>query len=248
VLTAATGLLALSWLDDRRGLPAGLRFAVHFAAAVLGVAVLPADHLLFQGLLPLWADRMVAVPMLVWFINLYNFMDGIDGITGVETLSIGLGLTLLSGGAPWPAAIAGAGLGFLAWNWHPARIFLGDSGSVPLGYLLGWLLLDTAGQGQWAAALILPAYYLADATITLGRRAWRGETLWQAHREHFYQRAVRGGWRHSTVAALVLAANTGLIALALPAATHPVAMLATAIVMVTAVLTLFAWIGRRAPR
>jgi UDP-N-acetylmuramyl pentapeptide phosphotransferase/UDP-N-acetylglucosamine-1-phosphate transferase len=110
----------------------------------------------------------------VWFLNLFNFMDGIDGIDASEAAAIGLGLMLVADADPSIAApaavIAAAALGFLVWNWAPARIFLGDVGSVPLGYLLGFLLYELALRGSWQAALILPAYFLADATLTLLRR------------------------------------------------------------------------------
>ncbi|MDH3702467.1 MAG: glycosyl transferase, partial [Alphaproteobacteria bacterium] len=131
-----------------------------------------------------------------------------------------------------------AALGFLRFNWHPARIFLGDVGSVPLGYLLGWLLLQAAAAGYWAPALILPLYYLADATITLLRRAARREKVWQAHREHFYQRAVQNGRSHARVSLAVLAANVVLAALALVAVAQPVIALAAA---ATTVALLLAW-------
>ena len=94
------------------------------------------------------------------------------------------------------------------WNWAPARIFLGDVGSVPLGYLLGFLLLEPAARGAWKVALILPLYFLADATITLLRRLVRGERVWQAHREHFYQRAVQRGLGHAAVVRRVIAADS----------------------------------------
>ncbi len=113
-----------------------------------------------------------------------------------------------------PALLAAATLGFLVWNWAPAKLFLGDVGSVALGYLLGWLLLGAAVDGDWAAALILPLYYLAVATITLVRRGARGAKVWRAHREHFYQRAVHGGSSHGRVAIQVLACNAVLIACA----------------------------------
>ena len=108
---------------------------------------------------------------------------------------------------------AAAALGFLRWNWHPARIFLGDVGSVPLGFLLGWLLLSLAASGHPVPALILPMYFLADATITLVRRAARGEKIWEAHREHFYQLAVQSGLRHDQVSGIIMIANIFLIAL-----------------------------------
>ena len=243
-MLGAAGLLALSWRDDRGHLPAGLRLCLHLAAGGLGLAGLGHDQLVFQGLLSWPADRLAALLAWVWFTNLYNFMDGIDGITGVETAAIGLGLALLPGfaGAPQAVAVAAAGLGFLAWNWHPARIFLGDAGSVPLGYLLGWLLLSAAADGHWAAALILPAYYLADATLTLAARAWRRERVWQAHRRHFYQRAVSGGASHARVAGLILAADLPLMVLALAAEGDPWTALAAAAAVVAGLLAILrAW-------
>ncbi len=251
VLGGAAVLLALSWRDDRRSLPPHLRLAVHVAAAVAGIAGLPAEQAVFQGLLPFWLDRAAAVLAWVWFVNLYNFMDGIDGITGVETAAIGLGLMLVdltagqAAGAPAAAAIAAAGLGFLVWNWHPAKLFLGDSGSVPLGYLLGWLLLSAAAQGQWGAAMILPAYYLADATLTLGKRALKGEKVWQAHRQHFYQRALGGGASHADVVRLILATNILLVLLTLWAGHHPWPAVILAAMVVAALLARFTRMGRR---
>lgn len=254
-LLAAFGLLVLSWFDDKGGLTARLRFGLHLAAVIAGLAALPGDLLIFQGWLPLWADRLIAGLGWVWFLNLYNFMDGIDGITGVESASLGLGLTLLvvlPGLTLLPATLAApalvlaaAALGFLVWNWHPAKLFLGDSGSIPLGYLGGWLLIMVAGQGYLAAALILPLYYLADASITITRRALRREKIWQAHRQHFYQQAVRGGLRHNQASSLIALTNLGLIVCALASTRAPWLALTAAVILVTLLLTLFARIGRK---
>ncbi|HCP00684.1 MAG TPA: glycosyl transferase, partial [Rhodospirillaceae bacterium] len=112
-------------------------------------------------------------------------------------------------------AVAAAASGFLVWNWPPAKIFLGDSGSVPLGYLLGWLLLSLAADGAWQAAIILPLYYLADSTITLFRRIIRGEKFWLAHRDHFYQAAIKRGMSHARVSSIIAVLNLALVALAL---------------------------------
>ncbi|MBL6948997.1 MAG: hypothetical protein ISR51_10020, partial [Rhodospirillales bacterium] len=179
----------------------------------------------FAGLLPGGWDIVAAGLIWVWFINLFNFMDGIDGIAGVETAAIGIGIALVASVAGLSSlyglfgiAAAAAALGFLWWNWHPAKIFLGDVGSVPLGFLLGWLLLELAASGQWAAALILPLYYLGDATITLVRRGLAGKKVWQAHREHFYQQAISRGLSHAAVVRHVLLANLALVALAVAAA------------------------------
>lgn len=138
---------------------------------------------------------------------------------------------------------AAAALGFLRWNWHPARVFLGDVGSVPLGYLLGWLLLELACRGAWAPALILPLYFLADGGLTLLGRIARGKQFWRAHREHFYQRATQGGLGHGHAVASVIALDLVLIGLALWAAeARPWLPLILAGV---AVALLLAYFGRR---
>ncbi|HEX9790431.1 MAG TPA: glycosyltransferase family 4 protein [Kiloniellales bacterium] len=226
VMAGVAVLAVISWLDDVRGsLPVAARLAAQIMAVAVALLSFPDAGLVFQGALPWLFDRLATALLWLWFINLFNFMDGIDGITGVETAALGMGLALvawLAGlAAPqvaMPALLAAAALGFLAWNWAPARIFLGDVGSIPLGFVLGWLLLITAAHGQWLAAAILPLYYLADATITLVRRLLRGEQVWRAHRAHFYQRAVASGATHAAVAAKVLACNLALIGLAVAAA------------------------------
>lgn len=228
-------LAAVSWLDDLRSLPAGLRFAVQVAAVALALWGSGDTILVFAGLLPPLLDHLVVALLWLWFINLFNFMDGIDGIAAVECLAIAGGVALCAafGGLGqdlvfWSASLAAAALGFLRWNWAPARIFLGDVGSIPLGYLLGWLLilLTTKGHGAggpggdayWAAALILPLYYLTDSGWTLLRRLLRGEAPWRSHRQHLYQKAVQRGFSHAAVAARVLVCNVLLIGLALLAA------------------------------
>lgn len=244
--TGATVLLLMSWWDDRHNLPALPRFCIHIGCVIIALAVLPQQALVFQGWLPWWLDRLVVLIGCVWFVNLYNFMDGIDGITGVQTAAIGIGaavIAALTGVAPHLVPLglvcAGAGLGFLVWNWHPARIFLGDSGSVPLGFLLGGMLVQLALGGQLVSALILPLYYLADATLTLGLRAARGEKVWQAHREHFYQRALRGGRTHAQVSMVVLAGNAVLFGWAVLAALgHGTLALAGAVASVAGLLAL----------
>jgi UDP-N-acetylmuramyl pentapeptide phosphotransferase/UDP-N-acetylglucosamine-1-phosphate transferase len=217
---AAIALAAISWIDDLRTLGAMPRLGVQIITAITGVLMLPGP--VFQGFLPLWLDTAVAVVGWIWFVNLFNFMDGIDGISGVEAIGIGGGIALIGflaldsqTGLPWHGmVVAAAATGFLVWNWHPAKIFLGDIGSIPLGYLLGWLLLSLAASGYLQAAIILPLYYLVDATLTLLRRLQRGEKVWQAHREHYYQKAVQNGRSHAQVSAAVALTNIGLVALA----------------------------------
>ena len=223
VLAGLAGLAAVSWLDDRRGLPPGPRLLVQAAAVALGLWAL-GDQPVFQGWLPWGLDRAVAALCWLWFINLFNFMDGIDGLAGSEAVAVAAGLALVavaSGLVPElvrPALVlAGAALGFLVWNWQPARVFMGDVGSVPLGFALGWLLLAAAAAGLWPAAILLPLYFVTDATVTRLRRLADGQRIWQAHREHFYQRAVQGGRSHAGVVGAVVVANLALIGLALGA-------------------------------
>jgi UDP-N-acetylmuramyl pentapeptide phosphotransferase/UDP-N-acetylglucosamine-1-phosphate transferase len=162
----------------------------------------------------------MAVAML-WFINLFNFMDGIDWMTAAETVPVTAGLVVIGSlGALPPSetiiaiALCGAVVGFAPLNRPVAKLFLGDVGSLAIGLLVGWLLLSVAGRGHIAAALLLPLYYVADATLTLLRRIARREPIWLAHRTHFYQRATAG----LTVMAIVgrvFAVNIVLAALAL---------------------------------
>lgn len=248
-LAGIAALAGLSWIDDLRNLSAALRVACHAIIVAIVLAALPAGALVFQGLLPTFADRIAAGLLWIWFINLFNFMDGIDGISGVEALTICLGLFLVAltgaGGLRTESllalALAGTALGFLLWNWHPARVFLGDVGSVPLGFALGWLLLQAAIAGQWAAALILPLYYLADATITLARRAARGAKIWQAHREHFYQQAAALGRDHAAVSRDIAFANIALIALAIGAEHAGTGLKLAALAAALALVALLLW-------
>jgi UDP-N-acetylmuramyl pentapeptide phosphotransferase/UDP-N-acetylglucosamine-1-phosphate transferase len=211
IVLGAVLLAAVSWFDDLRGLSPIVRLLAQAAAVAVGILVLPGPRDLFY---------LAAIGLVwIWWINLFNFMDGIDGLAGTEAAAIGASLLLFAGvgaGADpalrtLAAVVTGAAIGFLVWNWSPARIFLGDIGSVPLGYVLGFLLLDLAARGRWTIAVILPLYFLADATITLVRRLLRGERVWQAHREHFYQHAVRRGLGHAAVVKRVIAADLVLI-------------------------------------
>lgn len=170
----------------------------------------------------------------VWFVNMINFMDGLDWMTVAEVVPVTAGVVIFGaiGAVNWSVtlvalALCGATLGFAPFNRPIARLFLGDVGSLPIGLLLAWLLALLAGGGHLAAALLLPLYYLADATITLLRRLTKGERVTQAHRSHFYQRAVDGGMNIYQVVGAVFAVNVALVGLA-------------AITIVTASVTLHA--------
>lgn len=244
-LLAGIVLLAIiSWFDDKKGVSPRARLSLHLLAASLGTLCFPPQFLLLDGLLPFQIDRVIMIVGWAWFINLYNFMDGIDGLTGVETIAIATGTCLLmtatGNNDPFLSILnlllTGSCLGFLVFNWHPAKIFLGDVGSVPLGYLTGFGLLSLAVGGHLIPALILPLYYLADSGITITRRALRGEKIWQSHRQHFYQVAARGVGRHDRVVFYIITCNIALIGLSLLAISQPLSGLGLAIVVVALLL------------
>lgn len=254
VIACAVLLAAVSWLDDLRGLSPAPRLLAQIVAVALGCAALAPAWTTAPGWLPGPITAGAALVLWVWFANLFNFMDGIDGIAASEAAAIGIGLVLFAAfgighdpaRAVLAAVVAAAALGFLVWNWAPARIFLGDVGSVPVGYLLGYLLLDAAARGFWKLAVILPLYFLADATITLIRRLVRGEAVWRPHRQHFYQVAVQNGRSHAAVVLMVIAADAVLIGLGW-AAENAWGVLAIAPATATVLLLLYGLVapGRR---
>jgi UDP-N-acetylmuramyl pentapeptide phosphotransferase/UDP-N-acetylglucosamine-1-phosphate transferase len=241
----ASLLMIVSWADDRRGLTPITRFAAQSAAVGAVVMVLPGGHSLTGGMLPIVPDRVLTAVIWLWFVNLFNFMDGIDGISGGSAAAMGGGLFLVwpdkSSEAVQGGLIAAAAIGFLVWNWAPAKVFMGDVGSIPIGYLLGYGLIRLAMAGEAVAALIIALYYLADATITLLRRLSRGERVWRAHREHFYQQSVRRGRSHATTATAAIIVQLVLVAFAVMSIGNGVWMLIPAVVMVALLLL---WMAR----
>jgi UDP-N-acetylmuramyl pentapeptide phosphotransferase/UDP-N-acetylglucosamine-1-phosphate transferase len=220
IMVAAILLALVGMVDDIRTLEAMPRLLLQFAAVATVIAALP-DEARIAPLMPFWLERALLLLAGVWFVNLVNFMDGIDWMTVAEVVPITVYLVVIgfNGGLPAYAivvaiALCGAMLGFAPFNQPVARLFLGDVGSLPIGLLVGWLLLLLAGQGYVAAAILLPLYYLADATITLLRRLRAGEKIWEAHRSHFYQRAIDGGFTPREVVAQVFVLNIVLASLA----------------------------------
>jgi len=228
VLSFSAILLALiGAVDDIRGLGPAPRLLMQLLAVGIVVAALPADFSIVPQL-PVTAERALLLLGGVWFVNLVNFMDGIDWMTVAEVVPVTAGAALLGAiGAEPPdgtlvaLALLGATLGFAPFNRPVAKLFLGDVGSLPIGLLLGWIMLVLAGRGHLAAALLLPLYYLADATLTLGRRLARREPVWEAHRTHFYQRATDRGFTVLDVVVRVFVLNVALAGLALVSAIEP---------------------------
>ncbi len=219
-LAAVLGLAIVGVTDDIRPLEALPRLVLQAAAVAVVIAALPAALRVFPSL-PWWLERACLLIAGIWFINLVNFMDGIDWMTVAEMVPMTAALTafgllgaLQPGATVVAAVLGGAMIGFAPFNRPVARLFLGDVGSLPIGLLVGWLLVELAGSGHLTAALLLPLYYLADATLTLLIRLAKREPLMQAHRSHFYQRAVDRGLSVRRVTAWVALTNAVLIALA----------------------------------
>jgi UDP-N-acetylmuramyl pentapeptide phosphotransferase/UDP-N-acetylglucosamine-1-phosphate transferase len=220
VLAAALCLAAVGLIDDLRPIPVVPRLALQLAPVMLLFATLPSQMRIVETI-PISLERALLVLGLLWFINLVNFMDGLDWMTVAEMLPMSGALAAFAfcGEAPSEIlpialALAGALLGFAPFNRPVARLFLGDVGSLPIGFLTGWCLLELASRQHLAAALLLPLYYLADATITLFRRVAAGERFWDAHRSHFYQRATDNGFSVTQVVTEVFLLNLLLAGLA----------------------------------
>ncbi len=235
-------LAGLSFADDRYGLPTSVRFLAHIAAAVWLVAALGTGWNLW-----LWPLAVVAI---VWMTNLYNFMDGSDGLAGGMAL-FGFGtyaLAALLQGHPdlalAGAVIALAALSFLLFNFPPARVFMGDAGSIPLGFLAAGLGLLGMVRGSWPGwfPLLVFAPFVLDASVTLVRRGLRGEKVWHAHKEHYYQRLIRMGWSHRKTALAEYAVMGGSGSIALFGLSVPASMAMGIVALWGAVLVALMWL------
>jgi UDP-N-acetylmuramyl pentapeptide phosphotransferase/UDP-N-acetylglucosamine-1-phosphate transferase len=218
---ATSFIAALGFADDLKPVPVLPRLLLQAIAVGAVVYLAGTCHFRVLPFIPLSIERVLLVLAGLWFVNLVNFMDGLDWITAAEVVPVTATLALLGVRGDLPplaatvaAALCGAMIGFAPFNRPVAKIFLGDVGSLPIGLLLGWSLLQLAGQHHMAAALLLPLYYLADATVTLLRRMMRGESFWVAHRSHFYQRATDNGFTVMQVVSEVFLLNLVLAALA----------------------------------
>jgi Fuc2NAc and GlcNAc transferase len=214
------GLLVatVGYLDDRSGLDPRIRLIAHFFAASLAVvfASLATPHGDGQSFPSDWAGSALAIIGIVWFLNLFNFMDGIDGLASSEAAFVAVAAALLLGPAGLPGGtfwislyVAASAVGFLLWNWPPARIFLGDIGSGFLGYVLAVLALVSA-QNEPANLYVwftLAGVFLVDASVTLVRRLTRRVRVFQAHRTHAYQLLARRWSSHRAVTTSILAIN-----------------------------------------
>jgi UDP-N-acetylmuramyl pentapeptide phosphotransferase/UDP-N-acetylglucosamine-1-phosphate transferase len=249
VLAAAAGLTLLGAIDDACGLSVSSRLTGQFLAALVVVGTLPEELRIASGLIPAGIEDVLLVLGIMWFVNAVNFLDGLDWMTVTQVVPITLGVAALHllGAVPSPVALLalallGATLGFAVFNKHPASIFLGDAGSLPIGLLLAFMLIFVAKANLVAAAL-LSLYTLADATLTLFRRLLAGERVYAAHRMHFYQRAVAGGLTVPQVTARIFGLELLLAALAVAAVlagSPAIDLLFLALGLLATGLTLFA--------
>jgi len=237
LLALVVGGLAVAlvgYMDDRESLPIRARIAVHFLGATWAIYILgglPAIQWGATLLHPGLVGNALAVVSIVWMLNLFNFMDGIDGLAASEAVFVtgaGAGLTCLGGVHSSVTAaslvVAAGSLGFLIWNWPPAKIFMGDVGSGYLGFVIAVLAIAATRQNPAAlwTWLILTALFVVDATVTLVRRLIIGERVYQAHRSHAYQRFARRWGSHRRVTLTVLAIDVlWLLPCAAFAALHP---------------------------
>lgn len=223
VLVAAAGLTLLGAIDDAYGLSVTSRLTGQALAAIVLVETLPDDLRLFPDLMPAGVEDALLVLGIVWFVNAVNFLDGLDWMTVAQVVPMTIGIAALHVLGAVPAtvtllalALLGATLGFAIFNKHPASIFLGDAGSLPIGLILAFMLIFVA-KTSLAAALLLALYTLADATVTLVRRLTAGEKVFSAHRTHFYQRGVAAGLSVPQVTTRVLLLGLLLAGLAIAA-------------------------------
>ena len=221
VFGAALFIAIVGFADDVKSIPVLIRLLLQAVAVGAIVFAAPADVRLVPSC-PIEIERALILLAGLWFVNLVNFMDGLDWMTVAEVVPVTSALVFLGWLGEFPpspailaAALCGAMIGFAPFNRPVARIFLGDVGSLPIGLLLGWCLLQLAWHQHVVAALLLPLYYLSDATVTLLRRLIRREPFWAAHRSHFYQRATNNGFTVMQAVSEVFVLNLALAALAI---------------------------------
>ena len=255
ILACTVGLAAVGVTDDIRPLEALPRLLLQTVAVIIVIAALPAELRVIPQL-SWWLERALMLIGGIWFVNLVNFMDGIDWMTVAEVVPLtaclalfGLIRVLPNDGTIVALVLCGAMLGFAPFNCPVARLFLGDVGSLPIGLLLAWLLVLLAHR-HLTGALLLPLYYLADASITLLIRIAKGEQITQAHRSHFYQRAMDNGFSVIDIVGHVFLLNVILAILAMATVSTPsralhIATLAVGCALVSLLLYRFTQIKPR---
>jgi UDP-N-acetylmuramyl pentapeptide phosphotransferase/UDP-N-acetylglucosamine-1-phosphate transferase len=254
VFGATLFIAVVGFADDVKSIAVVTRLLLQ-AVAVAAIVFAAPDDVRIVTACPLWIERGLTLLAGLWFVNLVNFMDGLDWMSVAEVVPVTAAMVVLGSLSEFPlspaiiaAALCGAMIGFAPFNRPVAKIFLGDVGSLPIGLLLGWCLLQLASQQHVAAALLLPLYYLADASVTLLRRLVGREPFWAAHRSHFYQRATDNGFTVWRVVSEVFVLNIVLAALAIASTRTPSLAVEAMLVIVGAAAVAFSMYRFSQPR
>lgn len=246
ILQIFVPIALISFWDDIMGVNISLRLAIHILSSLLAVMWLVHPNLIMYDNLPVYFDLIVGALAIATFLNIFNFMDGIDGLSASESIHLCLTIMLLcilrgeiinnvGFVKPTVLIIMGASIGFLIFNWHPAKIFLGDVGSISIGFLLGLCLIIVASSSGhlFLACVIASLYYVADGGMTIMIRIANGEKVWQPHLKHFFQRAVKNGKTPKMVLIRIIRCNFFLMLLSLNSLYYPVISTILAILTVT---------------
>ena len=189
-------LAVLSFINDNKQISIIIRLILQMVLTIIILNLWPPlqQTMLLSNIIPFWLGNIIIILIVIWLINLFNFMDGIDGISGTQCIiiGVGVGVSIMFSQEEYKLEqlfagfMAGSCLAFLVWNWSPAKVFLGDAGSIPLGFINAILILLLCKNGLWYVAIIINNYYFFDASITLLRRIRMKQKPWKAHKEHFY--------------------------------------------------------------
>ncbi|WP_425360013.1 MULTISPECIES: UDP-phosphate alpha-N-acetylglucosaminyltransferase [unclassified Candidatus Tisiphia] len=238
----------ISFLDDLISVPVFIRLIIHIICSTISIVLFLSPALLFHHELPLYIDFVLSIIYLTTFLNIYNFLDGIDGISGAESIHLSITILILcylkydtiintNFIIILNIIILGCSIGFLIFNWHPAKIFIGDVGSISLGFLLGLclLLISASSIDLFIASSIASLYYMTDGGLTILIRLLNKEKIWQPHLKHFFQKAVKNGKSHREVVCKIIICNILLMVLSITSLHFPLVstIFAVLVVMVT---------------
>ena len=242
-------LCVTSFINDNKQISIALRLFIQTILAFIIISYWSplVDSTLLEIFIPGWLESIIMLLFILWMTNLFNFMDGIDGISSVQCIIIGLGvgscLFLSEDINKFENVIAGffvgSGIAFLIWNWQPAKVFLGDAGSIPIGFINAILFLLLFKNGFWYVAIILNSYYLTDSSITLIKRLLKKEKPWQAHKSHFYQKAVMNGYSHSEVCIIIAKHGLLLIIISFLASIMPSLIIILFSILISSLSTIY---------
>lgn len=239
----------VSFWDDVSNISISLRLLIYILYSILAIMWIMHPDRLFHYEIPKNLDLAIAAFALLTFVNIYNFLDGIDGITAIQTIHLSITIIVIcylrSDVIPEIGLIVtlstitlGWSFGFIYFNWQPAKIFLGDVGSISVGFILGICLLKiaTAGERLFASCVIASLYYIADGGLTIITRLVKGEKIWQPHLQHFFQKAVKRGLSHKQVVIRIMKCNFLLMLLSIYCLYYPIVSIIFAIITVMVTL------------